>query len=130
MSTEETSCSCQASVKVILPCSGAADVGELADRAGRKLSQTGKGKMLCLAGIGGNIKGMIASVKGADQVLAIDGCALDCAAKTLREKDITGFQHLRITDLGMEKSKTGVNDTTIARVVEEAEILLKSVSCC
>ena len=126
MSSEEKSCTClgKKNVKVLFPCSGAADVGEISDRAARKLSRDGQGKMLCLAGIGGNVKGMIASAEAADVVLAIDGCGLDCAAKTLKEKGIPGFRHLRITDLGMEKSKSPATDAAVNRVALKANELL------
>ena len=44
--------------------------------------------MFCLAAIGGNISGMIASTKGADKILVIDGCNLKKKKKTLEEKGI------------------------------------------
>lgn len=37
---------------LILVCSGAADVGELTDRAARELNRTGGAAMSCLASIG------------------------------------------------------------------------------
>jgi uncharacterized metal-binding protein len=39
-------------VVLVFPCSGGSDVGELADRGARKLSQAGTAQMYCLAGIG------------------------------------------------------------------------------
>ena len=48
-------CTCSAGPKLIFSCSGAADVGELADQTARKLTRNGDGKMFCLAGIGGRV---------------------------------------------------------------------------
>ncbi|MCX6348486.1 MAG: hypothetical protein NTV79_03145, partial [Candidatus Aureabacteria bacterium] len=49
----KSSCGCGGTVKLVFPCSGASDTGEIADRAARKLSAEGTGNMYCLAGIGG-----------------------------------------------------------------------------
>jgi len=126
MTDEKLSCACNGGVRLIFPCSGAADVGEISDRAARKLTGMGTGKMFCLAGIGGNISGMIASAKGADRVLAIDGCPLDCARKTLEEKGIANFLHLRVTDLGMAKSKSPASQERIDIVTEKGREMLLS----
>jgi len=120
----QTGCGCtcsSAGPKMIFACSGCADVGELADRAARKLSRDGAGKMFCLAGIGGRVSGILTSTEAAQSILAIDGCPLDCTKKTL---DLAGFakaQHLRLSDLGFEKGKTEVSTTAIEKVVEHAK---------
>ena len=54
---------CAAAPKLIFSCSGAADVGEISDRAARKLSAEGAGKMFCLAGVGGRVSGIMASTQ-------------------------------------------------------------------
>ena len=122
----QTSCGCACSVgpKLIFSCSGAADVGELADQAARKLTRNGKGKMFCLAGIGGRISGIMKSTEPAASILAIDGCALDCTRKSLEESGFTRINHLRLTDLGFEKGDTEIRPDTIAQVVDKAEIFL------
>jgi uncharacterized metal-binding protein len=93
MSSTPTSCgcSCSAGPNLIFSCSGAADVGELADRAARKLTKNGIGKMFCLAGIGGQVSGIVKTTEAASSILAIDGCALECAKKSL---EIAGFTKL------------------------------------
>lgn len=63
--------------------------------------------MFCLAGVSSNHSGFIASAKGADRLLVLDGCNLDCARKTLAEKGITeNIIHVRVTDLGFVKGKS------------------------
>ena len=126
MPDKNCACACKGGIKLIFPCSGAADVGDISDRAARHMAARGHGKMFCLAGIGGNISGMIASAKGADRVLAIDGCGLDCAKKTLEERGIHGFTHLRVTDLDMEKSKSPATLERIETVAQKGKELL----CC
>jgi uncharacterized metal-binding protein len=96
-------------------------VGEISDRAARNLTSQALGKMYCLAGIGGNVSGIIATADSADQILVIDGCNLDCAKKTLEERGIKTFDHLRVTDLGLEKSKSPATDAAINTVVDKVK---------
>jgi uncharacterized metal-binding protein len=113
-------CACGGTVTILLPCSGAADTGEIADRAARKFAQGGCAGMFCLAGIGANLSGFIASAKGADRLLVIDGCNLDCARKTLAEKGITeNIIHVRVTDLGFVKGKSPATAERIDAVAAE-----------
>jgi len=95
MPYNKNGCVCEGSIKLIFPCSGAADAGEISDRVARRLAERSYGKMFCLAGIGGNISGMIASTKGADHVLVIDGCGLDCAKRTMEEKGIENLKEVK-----------------------------------
>jgi uncharacterized metal-binding protein len=123
MSTQQD-CRCGDAPRLIFPCSGSADVGEIADRAARERTRTGAGKMSCLAGIGGGVSGMIESAKGATGVLAIDGCPIDCAKKTLQQAGITDFVHLRVTDHGMGKGTSAVTDETIGLIAGAGRVAL------
>jgi uncharacterized metal-binding protein len=125
----ETACSCSCSStnkgpRLIFSCSGAADVGELADRAARSLSRDGHGKMFCLAGIGGRVSGIMKTTEAAVSILAIDGCPLDCAKKSLEEAGFKKVNHLRLSDLGYEKGKTSVTEQSIAKVIDKSMIYL------
>jgi len=81
--TSSQAACCGAAPRLIFACSGAADVGKLSDLAARELTAAGAGKMFCLAGIGGRVSGIMATTEAAQAILAIDGCPLDCAKKTL-----------------------------------------------
>jgi len=118
-------CACNAAPKLIFACSGAADLGALADRAARKLTSDGCGNMFCLAGIGGRVSGIIKSTEAAGAILAIDGCPLDCARKSLEAAGFTMMHHLRLTDLGLEKGRTEITDANIAHVAGKAAALLR-----
>ncbi len=117
---KQTGCACDGTVTLLIPCSGAADTGEIADRAARKFAKGGCAGMFCLAGIGANLSGFIASAKGADRLLVVDGCNLDCARKSLAEKGITGnIIHVRVNDLGFVKGKSPVTSERVDAVVAE-----------
>ena len=114
-------CTCGAAPTLIFACSGAADVGHVADLAARRLGAEGVGKMFCLAGVGGRVSGIMASTEAAAAILAIDGCPLDCARKTLEQADFNGFEHVRLSDLGMEKGKSPTTDERVEQVVRRAK---------
>jgi len=119
-------CACSTAPKLIFPCSGAADVGELADRAARRLTQEGAGKMYCLAGVGGHIEDMLLNVQAAGKILAIDGCPKDCARQTLAHAGFTHVAHLRLTDMGLQKGSSLATEEHINKVVKQARPLLAS----
>jgi len=108
---------CAGGPMLIFACSGAADVGEIADRAARELTKNGLGKMFCLAGVGGRVAGIMKKTGEASNILAIDGCDLDCTKKCLEQAGFTRFKHLLITDLGMEKGQTPPTEENIVKVV-------------
>jgi uncharacterized metal-binding protein len=116
---------CCAAPTLIFACSGAADVGAIADRAARKLTADGAGKMYCLAGIGGRVSGILKTTQEAEKILAIDGCPLDCTKLSLEEAGFTQFTHMDVTDLGLKKGKSPASNENIAAVVQAALIKLK-----
>ncbi len=124
MTDQTTACSCCGGPKLILPCSGASDLGEITDRAARRLMHSGAGKMYCLAAIGSHIPDMIQQAQQASLILAIDGCDVDCVRKTLEHAGFVAFQHLRLSDLGMEKGKSPATYNNINAAVEKAKGLL------
>lgn len=117
-------CSCGKKVMIVYPCSGAADVGEIADRAARKVSKETCVKMSCLAGIGGNMSGFIESAKAAELVIVIDGCQVSCAKKTLETHGVKKFKHLIVTECGFTKGKTDVTECNVGKIYEQAKQLI------
>lgn len=117
-------CACSTAPTLIFPCSGGSDCGAVSDQAARKLTKDGVGKMYCLAGLGGDVAPIIANAKAAGKVLAIDGCNLDCARKTIERVGIAVTAHVRMSDLGMEKGRTPANEANIAVVVSAGQTAL------
>jgi len=122
-STNQSAC-CGAAPRLIFACSGAADVGQIADLAARKLAAEGAGKMFCLAGIGGRVSGILATTQAAAAILAIDGCPLDCARQTLQQAGFTRFEHLRLSDLGIEKGRSPATDLRVSETAARGKMLL------
>ncbi len=109
-------CNAATSDRLIFACSGAADVGAIADGAARKLTRDGAGKMFCLAGVGGRVPGIMKTTESASGMIAIDGCLLDCAKSCLEQAGFSGFEHVRVTDLGFEKGASAPSEQSFAKV--------------
>ena len=120
----------QAPGPFIFACSGAADVGEIADRAARQLMFDGVGKMFCLAGIGGQVPHVMEKTHGAAGLLVIDGCEKECGKACLSRAGFIEFGHVRLNDHGMEKGKTPATEQNVQRVRQIAGQVLATVRCC
>jgi len=128
--SEKNTCACGTAPKLIFPCSGGSDVGELTDKVARKLTEDGKGRMYCLAGVGGRVSGIMATTESAADILVIDGCPLDCAKKTMETAGFNKFNHLRLSDIGMLKGNTPVSEDNVSKIALEGAKMLSNKGCC
>lgn len=122
------SCECSKAPKAIYACSGSSDVGEITDRAARKLSAEGAGRMTCIAGIGGRAGALLDIANAAQYIVALDGCPQDCAKKTLELAGYKDFGHIGLYDLGLPKGKSPATEINIAKVVAKGKELLAGKS--
>jgi uncharacterized metal-binding protein len=110
---------------LVFACSGAADVGAVADQAARTLAKEGAAKMFCTVGLGGKVEPILETTREATRILAIDGCSLDCAKHSLNQAGFDSLSHLRVTDLGLAKGNTDVSAENVSKVVDQARKLLR-----
>lgn len=108
---------CTPAGKLVFACSGAADVGKITDLSARRLTAEGVGKMFCLAGVGGRVKGILDTTQAAQKILVLDGCPLQCARNTMEQAGFKKFEHLCLSDLGMKKGETPATEEAVAKVV-------------
>ena len=117
-------CGCSSGNNLIFACSGAADVGAIADRAARQMAKDGTGKMFCAVGIGGQVESILKTTAAAAKILAIDGCQHNCVDNSLRQAGFTNFMHMQLADLGLEKGCCPVNDETINKVAAKGKEMM------
>ena len=122
--SETKSGACSGANTLIFSCSGAADVGEVADRTARKLARDRVGKMYCLTGIGGQVTSIVKTAQAADHILAIDGCTLNCASLCLKESGFENFAILKLAELGMEKGMSPATEDSVAHAAKAAADIL------
>jgi uncharacterized metal-binding protein len=109
---------------LIFACSGAADVGAIADAAARNMAKQGMGQLLCLAAIGAHIESYVQKAKNAPAIVVVDGCGMDCGRKSLEHLGVPSFKHIRITDLGLEKGKSPLTEAAVETVVSNARKIM------
>ena len=109
---------------VVYACSGCSDAGEIADRVARQLTREGAAQMSCLAGIGGRVKCLVMKAENAGRILVVDGCPLNCAARTLRLAGFKNFEHLELHKIGICKGSCPVTEEKIAAGVEAGKEIL------
>ncbi len=114
------SCCCggDEKLKLLYSCSGSANTGYLADQVWRKLKGSGVGAGTCLAAVGADLFGFLASAEGAEENIVFDGCPVGCGRKIFENKGLSCTQYI-MTDYGVEKGKTDINQDIIDRVSGE-----------
>lgn len=117
------SCGTDCKVNLIYACSGAANTGMLADQVARTLDSNGRGSMTCLAAVGADLSGFLASARSADKNVVIDGCKVACGAKIFKDKGLP-FEHYITTDFGVVKGQTPITGEVIETVALQIERLM------
>jgi uncharacterized metal-binding protein len=119
--TDKDSCGCGGEAKpmILYACSGAANTGEMADRVARRIWAEGGVKRSCMAAIGAELSGYVESAKASDN-LVIDGCPVACG-KRMFERGGLPFRHMILTEYGVEKGKTAVDEAVISRLTEKTK---------
>ena len=115
---------------MLLPCSGASNVGQLANQAAVELSREGYGKMFCLAAIGAGLPNFVKSAQTVPQLVAIDGCQVACTKHLLNKADVPIGAYIVVQDLGIEKNTNTILDPAQVEKVKDAVKNLGSRPCC
>jgi len=102
---------------VIFACSGAADVGEIADRAARKLAQDGVGSMGCLSALNRRDGAILQTAMSASKILVIDGCPEECARRSVEQAGLRRFDHLQLRLLSMVRGRSPATTARVRAVV-------------
>ncbi|AGB03711.1 putative zinc-binding protein [Methanoregula formicica] len=118
--TGKPTCSCGANEpkRIIFPCAGQANVGELTNLAALQLTEEGYGSIACLALLGIGAENLIANTLSADEVVVLDGCPMLCAKKIAGAQGVAAGQHLVLTEMGIAKGPSkNYTDGDIEKVV-------------
>lgn len=123
---EETKCSCGSANVALFPCAGAANVGQLSNKVAIELEKQGIGNLMCTSGIGARAPGIMKSAESSDRIIAVDGCPVNCASKTL---ELAGFKvdrQIVISELGVKKTRDrNPEDEEVAKVLGKVMEILQ-----
>ncbi len=97
-------CECKAEDIILLPCAGGSNCGQITNQVAVGLDTAGVGRIYCLAGIGAHIDGMVESAKSAKRIVALDGCQVACAKKTIEHAGLTVTDWICVTEEGVVKN--------------------------
>ena len=121
--TKKTGCSCGANEpkRIIFPCAGQANVGQLTNLAAIQLTEEGYGNISCASLLATGAESIVNNIKNSDEVVIIDGCPMLCVKKIAEAQGISPGQYLVLTELGFSKgpsrSYTGEDvEMIVARV--------------
>ena len=105
---------------LLLSCSGASNTGCYADRAARELDMSLQAEMVCFAKLAIKNEALINKLKTTyKKIVVLDGCALNCAQKTMDNLGIPYFKHLNMTDFDIVKGEMPLTDDRL-KLVEDA----------
>lgn len=88
---------------LIYACSGSSTTAQITHKIALELDWEGKAEMSCIAGVGGGVKSKMRTALSGRKIIALDGCALNCAKKCLSKIGVKPTHHFTLTDLGMRK---------------------------
>ena len=120
----QCSCNCggDQKLRLLYACSGAADVGQIADLVARRLDDEEWGGMSCLSGIGADLSGFIESAREADNII-IDGCPVGCGRKMFEARSLS-FTEIVMTQQGLVKGSAPATPEVIARMAETVKTVV------
>ncbi len=119
---EKKKCSCSSSDVRVVACSGACNVGQIANQAAIDLSKEGVAGFFCLAAVAAHIEGMVKAARQAGLMISIDGCPVQCSARTLQHLDIEPAIQVIVTEQGIEKTHDiSVDRDICSKVVERVK---------
>jgi uncharacterized metal-binding protein len=111
---ETPPCTCGQNEKkrIIFPCAGQANTGQLTNLAAIQLTEEGYGSIACVALLATGAEGLVTNAKNVDEVLVLDGCPMLCGKKIAEAQGVPVGQHLVVTGLGIAKgpSKSYTHD--------------------
>lgn len=112
----------------VLPCSGACNVGMMTTRAVVEIVSKRHGVgFVCALGLPLGIPGIIEMAKKADYYIALNGCEVKCATKSLEKAGIKWDKELTLTkDLGLSKNKNLQDENGLPEVIRRLSESMES----
>ncbi len=113
---------------LVFSCSGAFDVGILADRVVRRLTTQRTAAMGCAVAIAAGNPAALDKARQAEALLVLDGCDTSCVKTIFEKAGFANVIHLNLEELGFIKGKTLVTDSRVELIATAALERIQSVS--
>lgn len=90
---------------LVYSCSGCSSAAQMANHIAVRLDRAGVAEMSCIAGVGGDVPSLVNKAISGRIIVALDGCALNCARHCLARHGVTPDLHLQLNDFGVKKQQ-------------------------
>jgi len=120
---------------LIYSCSGCSSAAQMANYLAVQMDRKGLAEMSCIAGVGGNVKGLVRTAVSGRKIVVLDGCPVACAKACLQNHGVQPDVHIELTGLGVKKKLQEDFDKQQAaeilnRLQEEVYLLQPSATTC
>lgn len=88
---------------LVYSCSGCSSAAQMTNWLAISLDRGGRAEMSCIAGVGGDVPSLVRKATSGRTVVAIDGCALECARSCLARHGVEPDVHHRLNNVGVRK---------------------------
>lgn len=116
----------RAQLPVVYACSGCSNIAQLANRVAIDLDRDKHAEMSCIAGVGGGVPTLVKTAKSDRDIIALDGCQLNCVQYCLAQHDVEATHAYTLTDYGIKKRYH--QDFDPADVETVKELVLKDIT--
>lgn len=88
---------------LVYSCSGCSSAAQMANAVAVALDRRKFAEMSCIAGVGGDVAPLVDTATSGREIIAIDGCPLECARQCLNRHDVSPDHHYVLTEHGVDK---------------------------
>lgn len=88
---------------LVYSCSGCSSAAQLANDLAVALDRNQLAEMSCIAGVGGDVPPLVQTATSGREIIALDGCPLECARHCLENHDVTPDLHYNLAAEGVPK---------------------------
>ena len=88
---------------LVYSCSGCSSAAQLANHVAIRLDREQVAEMSCIAGVGGDVDSLVRTATAGRPIIALDGCALECAKNCLKRHGVVPSLHYTLSDHGVRK---------------------------
>lgn len=88
---------------LVYSCSGCSNVAQIANDVALALDARKIAQMSCIVGVGGGVAPLLRLARSGRQIIALDGCALQCVKHCLGNQGLEPHLHYVLTDEGFRK---------------------------
>ncbi|MBI2380466.1 MAG: chorismate mutase [Gammaproteobacteria bacterium] len=88
---------------LIYSCSGCSSAAQLANHLALRADREGLAEMSCIAGVGGDVPALLKTACSGRPTIAVDGCRLHCAKRSLERHGVKPALSVSLNDWGVKK---------------------------